>query len=209
MTTTPEPPRDWNQRYRAGETPWDSGKPSKELARLLAEFEIAPCRTLEIGCGTGTNAIFLTQQGFEVTAVDIAPLAIEQARSKAAAAGVTIDFAVVDLVSPPQRLIEAGPFELVFDRGVYHAVRRTDLAGFLQTLEQVTAAGSLYLVLAGNANDPCVEEEGPPRVSAEELCRELGELFALVQLREFHFDEVVIEGQQRDFLGWSAVWRRR
>jgi len=200
---------DWNESYETRETPWDTGLPSAELQRLLAQFEIAPCRTLELGCGTGTNAVHLAQRGFEVTGVDVAPLAIEQAREKAAAAGVTIDFRVVDLIKPAESFLKGPPFDFVFDRGVYHVIRRNALDGLLQTLERVTQPGSLYVTLTGNANDPNDAEDGPPRVAAEELCGELGGLFRLVQLREFHFDDVVIDEKPRDFLAWSATLRRR
>ena len=46
---------------------------------MIASRAIAPGRTLEVGCGTGTNAIYLAQQGFEVVGVDISPLAVESA----------------------------------------------------------------------------------------------------------------------------------
>ena len=36
---------------------------------LSTEFRIAPCRAVELGCGTGTNAVWLAQQGFDLTAV--------------------------------------------------------------------------------------------------------------------------------------------
>ena len=200
---------DWNERYASNETPWDHGQPSSELQRLLAEFDIEPCRSLEIGCGTGTNAVYLAQQGFDVTAVDIAPLAIDQAKAKAADAGVTVDCRVVDLTSPADSFLQLAPFDFVFDRGVYHVIRRDALDGLLDTLRRVTRPGSLYVALTGNANDPIDEEEGPPRVSASELCDELGGLFRLVQLREFHFEEVVIDGKARNFLAWSATMKRR
>ena len=205
----PTAPSEWNQRYADQNTPWDSGAPSVELQRLLAEFEVAPCRTLEIGCGTGTNAIHLAEQGFHVTAVDIAPLAIEQAQAKAAEAGVTVDFQVVDLTQPDAGFVEQPPFDFIFDRGVYHVIRRTGVAELLQTLQQVTQPGSLFIALTGNANDLNEADQGPPRVAAEEICRELEGLFRLVQLREFHFDEVVVDGVQQDFLGWSVAMRRR
>ena len=200
---------DWNDRYAAGETPWDSGTPSPELQRLLTQFEVTPCRTLEIGCGSGTNAVYLAAQGFDVVAVDIAPAAIDQARAKAAAAGVAVDFQVADLVDPDERFLAQPPFDFVFDRGVYHVIRRVALGGLLDTLGQVTRPGSLYITLTGNANDPSDPDEGPPRVTAEELCRELGGRFRLLQLREFSFEEVVIEGQAHDFLAWSATMTRR
>jgi SAM-dependent methyltransferase len=95
----PAEPRDWNQRYVSGDTPWDSGKPSAELARVVREWNIRPCCILELGCGTGENAVYLAQQGFE-TAFDVAPLAIQQAQIKVHSAGVAI------------RLLTAGVFNL-------------------------------------------------------------------------------------------------
>ena len=202
----PEGTRDWDERYAQRNTPWDTGRPSSELQRILREREIPPGRALELGCGTGTNAVFLAQQGFDVTAVDISPLAVEQARAKADAAGVKIALLVADLFELPD---VGPPFPLVFDRGVYHAARREDLARFLDTLSRVTAEGGIYLTLAGNANEVRPGEEGPPRVSAEEICRELAPLMDLVQLREIRFDEALIGGHLERPLAWSALFRRK
>ena len=207
-----EGPTDWNERYAQRTTPWDTGRPSGELQRILREREIPRGRALELGCGTGTNAVFLAQQGFEVTAVDISSLAIEQARIKAAEAGVDVALLAADLVELPDL---GPPFPLVFDRGVYHTVRRDNLAGFLDTLSRVTTQsaagtpGGTYLTLAGNANEFREGELGPPRVSAEEICRELGELMELVQLREIRFDETLIDDKLERALAWSALFRRK
>jgi SAM-dependent methyltransferase len=197
---------EWNERYAAGETPWDSGKPSIELQRVLDERQIKPCDVLEQGCGTATNAVFLAQRAFSVTGVDVSSLAIKQARKRAAKAGVSVDFRVDDLLAP-ETLNRTFPF--VFDRGVYHGLRRENLSGFLDALSRVTTPGSLYLVLAGNANDPADPDRGPPRVQAHEICGELNQLFELVQLREFTFDGIVIGGETVSSLGWSGLFRRR
>jgi SAM-dependent methyltransferase len=199
-------PTFWNERYANRETPWDSGRPSVELRRVLDERHIKPCDALEIGCGTGTNAVFLAEQGFRVTALDVSSLAIEQARKRAAEAGVSVDFRIADLLAPV-KLDRTFPF--VFDRGVYHGLRRENLSGFLDTLGRVTAPGSLYLVLAGNANDPADPDKGPPRVHAHEICGELNPLFELIDLRDFVFDGIVIDGQPVASLGWSGLFRRR
>lgn len=205
----PDQPPDWNQRYAEQDTPWDTGKPSGELQRILLEQEILPCRALELGCGSGTNAVFLAQAGFDVTAVDVSPLAIEQARAKATQAGVPVALFVADLLDLPDLPDIGPPFEFVFDRGVYHAVRRNALQGFLDTLERATAPGGIYLTIAGNSNEPRPGESGPPRVSAEEICRELSPLMDLVQLREIRFDEVVIDGRRERPLAWSALFRKK
>lgn len=193
--------RDWDERYRSGDTPWDSGLPSRELQRVLREAQIAPCRALELGCGTGTNAVFLAQQGFDVTAVDCSPLALEQARRKAQAAGVAVNWIEADV-----QHFGAGlePFDFVFDRGCYHCCRRVDLLGYLATLRNVTRPGSRMLCLAGHIDE--TSDVGIPKVSAEELQRELGPLFEFEFRRAFHFQDA--EGAEGP-LGWSCLMKRR
>jgi SAM-dependent methyltransferase len=202
----PETSPDWNERYAQRTTPWDTGRPSSELERILRERAIPRGRALELGCGSGTNAVFLAVQGFDVTGVDLSPLAIEEARARADEAGVNVALLVADLLELPDL---GPPFPFVFDRGVYHAVRREDLAGFLDTLSRVTAPGGTYLTLAGNANEIRPGEGGPPRVSAEEICRELAPLMDLIQLREIRFDAALIDGKPERPLAWSALFRRK
>ena len=74
----------WNERYAKGDTLRETGQLSSELERVVAELPIRPCRALELGCGTGASAVWLAQQGFDVTALDLSPLAIERARQRRA-----------------------------------------------------------------------------------------------------------------------------
>jgi cyclopropane fatty-acyl-phospholipid synthase-like methyltransferase len=175
------------------------------LARVLDEWEIAGGECLELGCGTGTNAIYLAGRNFRVTATDLSALAIEQAKEKAAAAGVQIRFFVSDLLQNPDL---GGPYPFVFDRGVYHVLRLENLPLYREILARDTAPGGMYLTLVGNANDPAPADRGPPRVKASELATELEPYFQLIQLREFRFDGVVVEGAPAEPLAWSALFRR-
>jgi SAM-dependent methyltransferase len=78
------PHSSWNESYASGESlPWDTGTPDPQLVELIVSRVIVPGRTLEIGCGTGTNAIFLAQRGFDVLGIDISEAAVEKARAKA------------------------------------------------------------------------------------------------------------------------------
>jgi 2-polyprenyl-3-methyl-5-hydroxy-6-metoxy-1,4-benzoquinol methylase len=191
----------WEERYRTGNTPWQMAKPSGELVRVVTGDGITPCAAIDLGCGLGTHSIWLAQQGFEVTGVDISPLAIECARERAAAAGVRVRFLAADLLDPPDL---GGPYGFFFDRGCYHIVRSIDVRRYLQTLEKITQPGSVGLVLTGNANEP---RTGPPVVAEEEIRRELGGLFEIVRLREFRFDPSDSEPGRP--LGWSCLLRRR
>jgi SAM-dependent methyltransferase len=193
---------EWNQRYQAGDTPWDTGRPSSELLRVIQTENVPRPKALELGCGTGTNAVWLAQQGFHVTALDFSPLALQRARERARQAGVNVRWIQADVLHPPDL---GGPYDFVFDRGCYHCVRRDDVEAYLNTLRKVTGPGSAVLVLAGNAKEP--HDPGPPVVSEDELRIELGRLLEIVWLREFYFDQVEPDGVR--FLAWSCLGRRR
>jgi SAM-dependent methyltransferase len=193
----------WNERYTTGNTPWETGQPSSELQRVVAAVPIRPGRALEIGCGMGGNAIWLAQQGFDVTAFDLSSVAVARARQRADEAGVRVSFLAADVLNLPAELV--GPFDFVFDRGCYHVVRRENAVAYVETLRRLTRPGTLGLVLTGNVREP--HEPGPPVVSEEQIRAELGSLFDIVQLREFRFDQVEAVGVR--FLGWSCLLRRR
>lgn len=197
------PEHDWTAHYESGTPPWETGKPSSELARVIAEENIKPCRVIELGCGSGVNAVWLAQQGFDVTGIDVTPLAIERARQRAAEASVPVRFVVGDVLRLPA---EKDPFPFFFDRGCYHAVRQSDARAYVESLARVTAPGAIGLVLTGNAREPSPPGQGPPVVSAEELHAEFEPAFEIVRLREFRFDAHGPAGQSP--LAWSCLLRR-
>lgn len=190
----------WDNRYATANTPWDSGLPSKELRTVLDERQVAPCRVLELGCGSGTNAVYLASRGFEVTAVDCSPRAIERGRERAAAIGVSVNWICHDVAN---YVVPGSPFDLIFDRGCYHCVRRTDVAGYLATIAAASQVGTRFLVLTGNANEK--REPGPPALTEQEIRNDLEALFELRCIRPFYFEDA---GEVQGPLGWSC-WLER
>ena len=193
---------DWNDHYRDGNLPWDTGRPSSELQRACRRYAIQPCRALELGCGTGTNSVWLAQQGFEVTGIDLAPLAVERAEWRASDAGVDAQFVVADILDSPDL---DGPFAFFFDRGCYHAVRRKAPERYAPAVAQLLAAGGRGLILAGNAREP--HDPGPPVVTEAQIRDELGLAFQILDVREFRFDEA--PGVSERFLAWSCLVEKR
>ena len=191
----------WESLYRQGMPPWDTGRPSPELMRLVSEQTIRPCSTLEIGCGTGANAIYLSQNRFDVTAVDASPLALERARLRCEQEGGLVRFVLADIYDFAKN---GGRFDLVLDAGFYHFARRTRLARFLDMLWWVTRPGSYYLALAGATEEPAVEG-GPPQVSEKQIRAELGRLFEFVHLHSTRLESPL---RPDGFPGWSCLMRR-
>jgi SAM-dependent methyltransferase len=189
---------DWNDRYRDGNLPWDTGRPSLEMQSVLSRNAVQPCRALEVGCGTGPNSVWLANQGFDVTGVDLSPLAVELAQKRAQAAGVNARFVVGDVLDLPDL---EGPFAFFFDRGCYHAVRRSAPQQYALAVARQLVSGARGLVLAGNAREP--HDPGPPVVTEQQIRDELGLAFQILDLHEFRFDEA--PGVAERFLGWSCL----
>lgn len=99
--------------YRYFRMPWETD-PRVELVELVESGRIPPCRAIDLGCETGSNAIFLAQHGFEVTGVDFVSSAIVKARRKLEAAGVRVDFIVDDLTNLQK---VNGTFDFLVDYG--------------------------------------------------------------------------------------------
>lgn len=181
------PARDWNLHYLQELTPWDTDTPDQGLVDFVGGRALAPGRALDIGCGTGTHAVWLAAQGFDVLGVDLSPRAIERARARAAGSRVsgTIRFAVDDfLASPP----EGGPFDIVFDRGVFHVFDAADdRARFAAHVARCLAPSGYWLSLLGSTEGP-PRDEGPPRRSARDIANAIEPALEIVELRATAFD---------------------
>jgi len=198
--TKPYTTLDWDAMYREGTASWETGCPSGELIRVLDEGIVPPGTTLELGCGTGADAVHLAGRGFEVTAVDVSPLALERARIRAQMEGVAVCYVLGDVFEFVQT---AEPFDFLYDAGLYHFIRPFDLARYLDLLWRTTRPGSFYLGLIGSTGEEA--EGGPPQVSEEEIHLELGRLFEFVDMRHFRFES---PHREKGYLGWSCLMKR-
>ncbi len=193
----------WDSAYQGDRRPgWDTGRPSTELKKAVEAGTLKPCRAVELGCGTGTNAIYLASRGFDVTAVDLAPTALARAEEKARKAKVRVRWLLADVLHPPK----LEPFDLLFDRGCYHGVRAGQAAAYVETLCRLSKPGTCVLIVAGNASEP-LPHYGPPRVSEEEIRRDFSPRFAFEWLRETRFDTP--NPERPGAPAWSILLKRK
>jgi methyl halide transferase len=190
----------WNDSYASGQPlPWDTGVPDPLLVEMVESRVIRPAPTLEIGCGTGTNAIFLAaQHGFDVLGVDISPAAIDTARAKAQG---QCRFEVGDFLTAAP---SGGPFQFVFDRGCFHIFDRArDRARFAQQVAAALDAGGMWLSLVGSTEGP-PRDQGPPRRSARDVMNGIEPSLEIVQLRSAEFSVV-----EEHLKAWLCLSRKR
>jgi SAM-dependent methyltransferase len=90
----------WNARYRgAGDDYLFGIEPNHFLARRAHLFQDGHT-ALSVADGEGRNSVWLAEQGLEVTAVEISPVAVAKARKLAAGRSVAVNFMVADLLAP-------------------------------------------------------------------------------------------------------------
>jgi SAM-dependent methyltransferase len=171
---------DWDQ------VPWADREPNPHLVAWLRTFSAAPVRKrcLVVGCGLGDDAEALASAGFDVTAFDISPTAIEAARRRFPRSGV--DYVVADVLQPPPAW--HGAFDLIFEAFTLQALPPEPRHAAIGSIAALTASGGRVFVLcrAREAGEPVGELPWP--LTRDELA-----LFEAAGLRATTV-EIVLDG---------------
>jgi SAM-dependent methyltransferase len=182
----PKSEADWDQRYVDDDLPWDSGKPDIHLRHFIEGLRTASCKVLEVGCGTGTNSIWLAKHGFEVVGLDLSPVAIERAKLKASKAKVSCQWLSADILRDP---VPGSPFGLIFDRGCFHVFNEAQKqARFAKRVAELLEEDGIWLSLIGSTDGP-LRDTGPPRLSAQGIVAAAEPHFEVLNLKSSTFDE--------------------
>jgi ubiquinone/menaquinone biosynthesis C-methylase UbiE len=137
--------------YRIGFTPWDGHPIAQNLQELVegtGEKPPLPAGSaLDLGCGTGDSSIYLAQHGWKVTGVDFVPKALDKARAKAGAAGLSVNFVQADVTHLSQAGIGSG-FALIVDNGCLHNMSDNDRDAYVREVSAVAAPDARLLIVA-------------------------------------------------------------
>ena len=129
----------WDQRYSDKEQLW-SGQPNSVLVRQTRDMR--PGRVLDVGCGEGADALWLAEQGWDVTALDVSRVALDRAAAQAERTGVQVRWVHAGLV---EAALPLGSFDLVSAQ--YPALLRTASNEAERVLLSAVAVGGVLLVV--------------------------------------------------------------
>ncbi len=181
----------------SGTPPWDIGRPQKEFVRLEEAGEIAG-RVLDVGCGTGENALFLAARGHEVWGVDAAPTAIAKANSKAKGRDIAATFRVHDALA----LKKLGrTFDTIIDSGLFHTFTDEERPSYSKSLASVLPKKGRYLMMCFNEREPGTW--GPRRVTQAEIKSTFREGWRIAWIHAARF-EARMEGGGNTAQAWLA-----
>jgi len=164
---------DWEARYQAHDMPWEKGGPSPGLVDFLAAHSGLPRGTVLVpGCGTGHDVRAWAAAGFTVTGCDLAPSAIQLAREKNDAAGLTAQFILGDFLADAA----TGPYDWIFEHTLFCAIDPALRDDYVNAVVRRLKAGGGYLAV----NYLIPDTDGPPfGTTREELVRRFSPRFDL------------------------------
>jgi SAM-dependent methyltransferase len=157
----------WDDAYRrAVPPPWDIGRPQPEFVHLAREAVLTG-RLIDVGCGTGENALMAAGHGLEVVGVDIAPTAIERARAKVRERELRADFRVWDVLDLGSLAERIGRFDTAIDSGVFHTFSDEDRPRYVESVAAAVRPGGHLYLMCFSELEP--DWGGPRRVTQAEL----------------------------------------
>jgi SAM-dependent methyltransferase len=138
--------------YRVGVAPWEWRDVAETWEPILdGQNALEPGRALDVGCGTGRDAVYLTKHGWRVTGIDFAEEALAKARQRAADEGVQVEWVQGDVGRLGQLGLEPG-YTLLYDFGCIQGLPDSARQGAANGLTRLAAPGASLLIFAFKAN---------------------------------------------------------
>jgi ubiquinone/menaquinone biosynthesis C-methylase UbiE len=167
--------------------PWDIGHPQGVVIELHEGKELTG-RILDVGCGTGENAIYLASRGSEVVGIDFTQRAIEIAQVKAFEREVNVEFIVGDVLELDYHFREA-EFDGVLDSGLFHTLTDEDRPIYVEQVARVLNPGGSFFMLCFSVKQPGMT--GPRRMSKKEITEAFQDRFQINYIRDVVYESNV------------------
>jgi SAM-dependent methyltransferase len=161
--------------------PWDISAPQPAIVSL-EEAGLIRGSVLDVGCGTGENALYLASRGHKVWGLDFVPVAIERATGKAQERRLSVLFQVGDAL----KLDQLGrTFDTVIDCGLFHTLTDDDRPLYEAGLATIVRPGGSVHILCFSDQEP--PGQGPRRVTQQEIRDAFRDGWEVIEIREARF----------------------
>lgn len=186
----PSMPEYFEHLYNTGVgAPWDIGTAQPELVQAEARGDFVGKTVLELGCGTGDNAIHLARCGFNVVAVDFSPSAVSIAQTRIARSGVkqsAMHVQCQDVFHLHQEHV--GMFDNVFDSALFHCIEADKHHQYISAVSPMVHDGGRFIVHCFSDHQNA-DWAGPQQVSEEHLrsCFSTASGWRVLNVRHTHY----------------------
>ena len=157
--------------YLLGFKPWDSGVPPPQLVAVVeGSPALLPEKALDLGCGTGTNSIYMARNGWEVTGIDFVSRAVTIAKRKAAEAQALPRLMVGDVTRLTELGIGTG-YSLLLDLGCFHSIPDTGRDAYVRGVTALARTGAILLLFGFVRGDGRASRIGPRGLAPAEVAQ--------------------------------------
>jgi len=132
--------------------PWNIETPPNALIDLVERGKVRPCKTIDLGCGVGNYAIYLSSIGFDVTGIDISSTAIKIAQKNAKKKGVKCNFLVADVLGDLNEVKQT--FDFAYDWELLHHIYPEKRKKYIENVCKILNPGGKYLSVCFSDKDP-------------------------------------------------------
>lgn len=167
--------------YSENKPPWEIEGPQPAFVEIAGQLN---GHILDVGCGSGENALYFAGLGNTVTAIDFLEPIIEIAKAKAARRNIPVDFRVHNALNLSALEV---PFDFVTDCGVFHSLSDTDRMRYAEEVRAVLRPEGRFYLLCFSDREPD-HGNGPRRVSAAELKDVFARHWQMESLHEARFE---------------------
>ncbi|MGC8784846.1 MAG: class I SAM-dependent methyltransferase [Armatimonadota bacterium] len=180
----------WQQRYRESlpeQMPWHREQPAESLVEAVRRGLLPKGVTVDLGCGTGTDLMYLAQQGYRVIGVDIAIEPLRFARQRFRQAGLDIPLIQADARFLPFR---DASIQLICDSGCFHSFAPEIRPMYARSVARVLKPGGILFMREFHADQPQPPEGGPYRLKLEEFFEVFTSYFRFLSVGEVYYHDL-------------------
>jgi SAM-dependent methyltransferase len=194
------------------EIPWNIETPPDVLVELIDSGKVKPCKTIDLGCGTGNYAIYLGSIGFDVTGIDISPIAIKIAKENAKKKGVRCNFLVANVLGNLNEVKDT--YDFAYDWELLHHIFPDKRRIYVENVYRILNPEGKYLSVCFSEKDAEFGGSGKYRktrlgtvlyFSSEDELRDLFEPYFNIKLLK----TIGIRGKPKPHLANYALMDRK
>jgi ubiquinone/menaquinone biosynthesis C-methylase UbiE len=192
--------RDQFEQMYHGQAAWDTGRPQPAIVAIAEAGQIRG-KVLDVGCGTGENALYLAAKGHEAWGIDFVPTVIEQAKAKAAERGIEAHFVVGNALELEKL---SRQFDTVIDCGLFHTFSDEERPVYAQEVAKVLRSSGLLHILCFSDEEPGTY--GPRRISQQEIRDAFQKGWQVKNIEATHFEAVSRPDGPQHSPGGPKAW---
>ncbi len=190
--------------------PWVTGAVGIEILKKIINKQIpAGMSILDVGCGFGTEAVFMARHGHRVAAIDADPAIIAKAEKYAALLDTKVDFRVQNFLEIEQLKEFAGAFDIVTDQGCFHHILPQDRQAYKNAVKYCLKSGGRYFMRGFSyLMPPSTSGNGPIRLTSDDILNTFLTDFYVEEM--YVFDNIPVAGKEdvpQKF--WFTALRKR